>query len=193
MNKVSTFMEQVQNIGAEENNELLADIYNYYLKYIINNNCRGACHDSSVLLYVTLSEYGFNPVIHTGVVRSIDGCIFDHSWITVDNKIYDIAIYLPHNNGRYVSPPIFSSKNIETNSLTNMQFGVKVELENEIQEIMELTLREYLEKAGILIPVVNLLRQCNDSLKEKYRKDFSQQNILNRHLSKKRLLTNNIV
>lgn len=193
MNEANKLVERVESIGNEENNELLARIFSFYLRLFVEKNITGSCHDSSVLLYIMLSEYGFNPTINIGVVRNIENIIFDHSWVTIDDKVYDIAIYLPHINGQDVSPPIFSSKDIVSNELTNLDFGVDIELDIETKMIMDWTIGEYLQSCNLMDITYNLLTECNDSLPNNYKKNLSWLNIKNTYFSQKRHLKKNIV
>jgi hypothetical protein len=133
-----------QSIGAKQKNDLLADIFCTYLESIIKNGWRGACHDSSAALYMTLSEYGFMPELCIGVVGNIKGDFIGHSWIEINGEIYDAAICYPNLGGTNISPPIFSSYNVESLIKTDIIYGLpKQELGLIEKQIAKATLEEY--------------------------------------------------
>lgn len=192
MFQLNNLIENVKSIGIEENKVPLADIFSFYLRFMVDRDLRGACHDSSVLLYIMFSEYGFNPILNIGVVRNTENVIIDHSWITVDNAIYDIAIHLPMYEGKYISPPIFSSKNTADNTVTTLQFGVDIELDNDAQVILNLTIGEYLQYVGVTELIYNLISQCNNSLSGTYRRPLDMSDIERKYFSQNRQLKKDI-
>lgn len=64
-------------------------------------------------MYISLSELGMNPKLKIGEVYSCSNKVcFDHSWIELENQIFDIAIGYPQPpelGGQYVCGPIFNS------------------------------------------------------------------------------------
>ncbi|MBY8066505.1 lasso peptide biosynthesis protein [Vibrio fluvialis] len=131
-------------IGERENDRLLSDIFSVYLESMLHNQWRGACHDLSTAFYMTLSEYDLKPTLCTGVVRSESNDLFDHSWVEINNKIYDFAICYPLTQGKVVSPPIFASKNLDNKMDSNLTYGVKnIELDDTTLNIVESTINEY--------------------------------------------------
>lgn len=57
----------------------------------------GACFATSAINYILLKEQGVVSTPRLGVV-GIDGSIFDHAWIEIDDLIYDVAIIKPIEN-----------------------------------------------------------------------------------------------
>ncbi|HEM8293686.1 TPA: hypothetical protein U2M59_002992 [Providencia stuartii] len=41
----------------------------------------------STAFYMTLSEYGYDPILCTEVIRAKKSELFDHSWVEFDGKI----------------------------------------------------------------------------------------------------------
>jgi len=106
------------------NGEIIFDAYSALLTVVWRENWTGACHDTSALLYMLLSELGCSPTLVTGEVKAPAG-IFDHSWVELDSKIYDVAIGFPGEDGHYVGPSVFASLNIDTGEPTELTFGVR--------------------------------------------------------------------
>ncbi|WP_158568889.1 hypothetical protein [Duganella sp. BJB488] len=105
-----------------ENGHLLSDTFSITLETLWRGDLRGACHNSSAWMYILLSEQGFTPRLCIGEVRG-DAGYFDHSWIELNDGIFDAAVCLPNVCGEEVSPPIFSSINLSTGGKTDLTFG----------------------------------------------------------------------
>lgn len=106
------------------NGEGIFDAYTALLTVMWREDWTGACHDSSAVLYMLLSELGYSPALVTGEVKAAAG-IFDHSWVEVDGKIYDVAVGFPGEDGHYVGPSVFASLNLDTGKPTKLTFGVR--------------------------------------------------------------------
>jgi len=71
---------------------LLGDLlYNAY-RFIMDMGMAGMCHALSSILYVGISEMGYEPEICIGEVDDPFQRVtrFDHSWILLNGKIIDI-------------------------------------------------------------------------------------------------------
>ena len=62
---------------------------------MIEKNYIGGCHALSSALYVALSELGLSPELCVGECQLPGTPPFDHSWITVNGEIIDLAVYFP--------------------------------------------------------------------------------------------------
>ncbi|HDT0414632.1 lasso peptide biosynthesis protein [Klebsiella michiganensis] len=134
----------IMKIGDKENEPLLADIFSVYLESMLKNGWRGACHDLSTAFYMTLSEYDFEPTLYTGVLKTKKNEFFDHSWVEIKGKIYDFAICYPQTHGVDVSPPIFSSINVESMRRTDIMYGASdLKLDVITEGIVQSTIEEY--------------------------------------------------
>lgn len=63
--------------------------------YMIEKRLRGCCYSFSSALYVALSELGEHPLLCVGECLPSRSNPFDHSWIELNGKILDIAVYMP--------------------------------------------------------------------------------------------------
>ncbi|MFJ2485056.1 lasso peptide biosynthesis protein [Pseudomonas sp. NPDC087639] len=106
------------------NGKRLFQAYAALLNFVRQNDWTGACHDSSASLYMILSEMGFAPKLVTGEVKAEAG-IFDHSWVEVDGKVFDVAVGFPGEDGHHVGPSVFASLNLDTGEPTELKFGVR--------------------------------------------------------------------
>lgn len=140
----------------------LANTFNYILDFMVNNNLRGSCHSLSALVYVLLNEQGIYSKLCMGEVlleETYDGAVFkkikrnayfDHSWITIDSKVYDIAISSPLED-YFVYPPVINSKNIITSKMASAIYGIYYSgLDKTSQKILNLNLYEYMSGYNVL-------------------------------------------
>ena len=95
----NTHINKVRNniIDILKDDEQLSYVLSYLFDYMMSNQMYGCCHAFASVLYVALSELGYSPSILIGECKFGNEKPFDHSWITVDNKIFDLAIYMPLN------------------------------------------------------------------------------------------------
>lgn len=122
--------------------------------FIVTTQRFGACHDTSAIFYMIASELGFNPVLRIGEVRDPDtGFYFDHSWVEINEAVYDVAIAYPNRCGVKVSGPIFDSVDLESGSITNLEFGFHSDsgLDEIALDVSKMTLDDYetVSNAGI--------------------------------------------
>lgn len=107
-----------------ENGQKIISAWEVVLKFIWEHQYAGACHDTSAVLYMLLSELGLSPTLNIGEVKSSVG-IFDHSWVEVGGLIFDAAVCLPQPGGRNVGGPVFASLDLETNRRTDLIYGME--------------------------------------------------------------------
>lgn len=128
-----------------QNGRALLNVFGKYLEWIYSKEYRGGCHDTSAAIYILLSELGLSPVVCIGEVKH-NQSFFDHSWIELDNKIYDAAVCMPNLEG-VPSSPVFASKDLTTNQDTELIYGVAstVGYDEAARTILHMTFGEYSE------------------------------------------------
>ena len=117
---VQKIRDEVKAAGySEELSNVLVNLYNYMHR----KNWWGACHASCSALYVALKELGMEPTLCIGEVYG-QGLYFDHSWITIDDKIVDVAISMTLMGGAPASGIIVFDKDITTGHEPVLNYGV---------------------------------------------------------------------
>lgn len=139
---LTDYQSAINRVGG---NHKLNDAYYLLLEFIIKNNDYGACHSTSVVLYILMSELGFNPELCIGEVRcGVDSHAFDHSWVVLDGLIYDASVVLPHPCGYSNTGPIFASIDLNTGKLVNANYGEFVEgFGDDASIVYPMTIGEY--------------------------------------------------
>lgn len=112
--EISHEIQQCQNIKT---------IFFSILKIMHKEKWEGACHATSSIMYVLLKELEMHPDLYIGEVKK-GNIIFDHSWIQIDDKVYDAAISMGLE-GRIISNPIIADYNIDTLKKVDVEYGVK--------------------------------------------------------------------
>lgn len=168
------------DINIEKKEELKTVMFDTY-DFISKNNWQGACHAMSAIQYILLNELGISSNLCIGVVWKYP-YKFDHSWIEIDNKIYDITI---ENGlqGIQVYKPIIASINIESLNSMDIIYGVNEKLDYPASVIKDMSITEYLDgfdsdpegeglstfvKEGIWNLIINFANNVNLKLDEEY-------------------------
>ncbi|MCG8911003.1 lasso peptide biosynthesis protein [Pseudomonas sp. DP-17] len=117
------------------------------MEAIVPLGLHGACHSTSAILHMLLSEKGLPSLIKIGVVESPKGP-FDHSWVESNDMIFDLAVAFPDKSGQYVGGPVFASIDVDAMQRFGNEYGVTgVNLGVDASEISEISLRDYIRNA----------------------------------------------
>lgn len=88
--------KRIQTIAKENGlSEQIQFVLLNLFDYMMKKQIYGCCHALSSALYVALCELGESPQLYVGECFTSKEEPFDHSWITLNGKIIDIAIYMP--------------------------------------------------------------------------------------------------
>jgi hypothetical protein len=114
------------------------------LNWIVKNNYRGGCHDTSAALHMLLGEQGVKSSLCIGEVKIDEQSFFDHSWVTVDDLVLDASVCMP-NIGGYAFPPVFASKDLLTLDAPQIYYGERspVGFDSEAKFVSSASLSEY--------------------------------------------------
>lgn len=132
------------DIDVDNKEELKTIMFDTY-QFMKKNNWQGACHALSSIQYILLKEIGLNPKLCIGVVEVFKGICFDHSWIELDNKVYDITIANGLNNIK-VSEPIIAGINIATLNRSELVYNTNKKLDFPASIIKDMSITEYLDE-----------------------------------------------
>lgn len=163
-------------VNAEGYDNRFAQIFCNLYDYMNLKQWWGACHASCSALYVALSEEGYKPELCIGEMLG-EGLYFDHSWIQLNGKIFDIAISMTLLGGLPASDPIIFGRNVKSGKEPTIKYGVPGRgIEGESLIVKNIPFVDYMdmfpdEKDGLWGVVRELLsKEINISeLREKYR------------------------
>lgn len=162
----------------------VADVILNLYDYMIKNRWFGACHAISAVLYVALKEMGYNVVTKTGECKLNGELPFDHSWVEIDGKKIDLAIFMPLNRkiGKYGGPNICD---IDVLSMIphNVLYGINtgLSLHGNTKLVINISLAEYMsnypnEQNGLWTVLMKIYPYKNklniDKLRLKYNSVF---------------------
>lgn len=82
----------------------------------------GGCHFISSVYHILLNEQGIKNELCIGEVTQ-GPQFFDHSWVEIDDKVFDIAIQLTLIGD--VNPPVFASYDLHTEEPINRIYGTQ--------------------------------------------------------------------
>lgn len=120
---INNMKEMIENLNqileGHKYQEILVPLYKEIINFMMINNWRGACHESCGVQFLLLNELGIDCEWRLGEVTFKDKYIqnrpvcFDHSWILIDNEIFDIAL-LKTNIPDLDTAPTIRNKNLLT-------------------------------------------------------------------------------
>nr|WP_302227087.1 SEC-C metal-binding domain-containing protein [uncultured Marvinbryantia sp.] len=161
-----------ENGYREDIGNVLANTY----QYMERKQWWGACHATCAALYVSLNEMGYKPTLCIGEVLG-QGLYFDHSWVTIDGMILDLAISMTLLGGAPASGVIIFVKDIKTGLPPVLDYSVSGRgIEDEAKFVMEIPFVQYMDsfpdaKDGLWGVVREILNTDIDipSLRKKYK------------------------
>ncbi|MHB8405254.1 MAG: lasso peptide biosynthesis protein [Gammaproteobacteria bacterium] len=117
------WVQAARNLPATSPAEYkLVKTYASVLSLVHRANWQGACHATSAVLTVLLRDQQIQAEPFLGECFH-NGAFFDHSWVEVNSKIYDIAISNPLISEQRCEP-VFRSYHITTKQPTQIKYGV---------------------------------------------------------------------
>lgn len=142
MNK---YFKRVSKIAKKrEIDKKILHVFNTVLDFVDKEDWKGACHATSAIMYVLLTELGIKVTPFIGEIK-MDKDYTDHSWIKVNDEIYDVAIYKPLEK-MYSFGPVFGGIDLNTEVNTKVEYGVKFSgLDYIAKHISQISIGEYLE------------------------------------------------
>lgn len=153
-------MLQIDEIELDINNEeIFKSCFKEVQKFMIRKKWYGACHATTAVLYAICKVLDIECTPCIGEV--FYKMFFDHSWLVIDNAIYDLAITMPFEDA-CATGPIFKDIDLATGKKAVLQYGVKYQgLDEQAQYANSLTIYDYLRNS----PEVNLINLVIDTLK----------------------------
>lgn len=146
------------------------------MDYMVQTNFIGACHSISSVIYIALAELGYAPDLLIGEVLSNNGTPFDHSWVELDGKVIDLAVW-KNMQGNRICNPIVMNIDVITGKPHNLSYGIRfLGLDAQASIAQSLSLSEYMDSypndRNKLWNLVSLFLNRDidiDTLREKYK------------------------
>lgn len=166
----------IQNGFSDSVGVVIANMFRYMRKH----QMYGCCHAYSSVLYVALKELGLSVELCIGICKVEGSKPFDHSWIEVDGKVVDLAIYMPLTERicDYSGPIVFDS-DLVTMKSSQVEYGIYTDLpfDNQTITVMNMPFVDYMSAYpyeteglwGVLKSISQgVIRFDTDLIKQKY-------------------------
>lgn len=89
--------------------------------FVAENDWQGACHATSAVAFVLLRAQGIEAIPCLGEV-SFGAAATDHSWIEIDDAVFDVAIARPLVP-EFARPPVLAGRHIHDGKETQLVYG----------------------------------------------------------------------
>lgn len=136
----------VKILEHPDSSDKILTVFFGLLAYIEDNQWMGACHASSSVLYVILRETNLPANIYIGQVKYDDEeKYFDHSWVEIDDEIYDAAVLLSLQ-GNMTYPPVIRGFDVETLEKNKAVYGCisLCDFDPASKQILQISITEYM-------------------------------------------------
>lgn len=113
-------------------------VYDSIFDLIKDNSWGGACYATTAIMHTLLKLVDIESTPCIGVVECINGDIFDHAWLEVSGKVFDIAIAYPKGVSKstvaaFVDPSGY--RGVE--ETPNIKYGIDMTLDSEAKFVAE--------------------------------------------------------
>ncbi len=122
--KIDRWVKNAYPILNSPNNGVIHKTFFEVINFIEKEQWQGACHASSSVLHILLSEQGINNELFIGEVKAPNGKPFDHSWIEIDGNIFDVSIFNPLEHEGKIYPPVYNGYDLDTQQNTELEYGI---------------------------------------------------------------------
>ena len=108
---------------TNEQEKLFLSFCDSLYRFMIQNQWLGACHATTAMMFAFAKKIGIDAIPCIGECEQEGYPPFDHSWLLIDDKVYDLAIAMPFN--LYVAKgPVIASIDTRTNKNVDMKYGI---------------------------------------------------------------------
>lgn len=119
--------------------------YGAVLRYVSNKDWSGACHATSAMMHIMFSENGHKSRLLLGQGK-LRHQYFDHSWVEIDGKTFDIAIAFGLEAQTH-SGPIFAGIDLDSGIPPLITYGAPVvPFDQMTQAVQTQSITDYMDK-----------------------------------------------
>lgn len=153
-------MLQIDEIELNINNEeVFKSCFKDVQNFMKRKQWYGACHATTAVLYAICKVLDIKCTPCIGEV--LYKIYFDHSWLIIDDAIYDLAITMPFEDA-CATGPIFKDIDLSTGKEATIQYGVKYQgLDEQASFAYSMSIYDYLKNS----PEINLINLVINTLK----------------------------
>ena len=151
----------IDDIKLSINNEkIFKECFKDLHKFMMRKKWYGACHATTAVMYAICRVLDIECVPCIGEVYY--KTFFDHSWLLINNNIFDLAITMPFEMS-FSNGPIFNSINLSSGEEKTIKYGVIYSgLDEQATIVYSMSIYSYLYNS----PSINLIQLIIDILKQ---------------------------
>lgn len=116
----------------------------YVTSFALRMQWYGACHATTAVMFCIAKRLGIGATPCIGEADK-DGIVFDHSWLEIEGKVFDIAILLPFKMSMSTGQ-IYNGIDMKTGLGPDIEYGVSFQgLDEQAAYAFSMNLYEYLK------------------------------------------------
>lgn len=131
----------------------------------------GACHVTTAMMFAFAKKIGIEANACIGECEQEGYDPFDHSWLLIEGKIYDLAIAMPFELDM-AKGPVYGSIDSRTGSEVDMRYGIKfLGLGPQAELAYEHNIYDYLKgspEINLINTTVDLAKNCKVYMTRKW-------------------------
>ncbi len=163
---------------TKEQEEQFFTFFDCLHKFMVKNAWYGACHATTAMMYAFAKKIGIEAIPCIGECKQNNYPPFDHSWLLINDKIYDLAISLPFVTSMALRP-VYKSIDSKTNKKVDMYYGISfLGLSGQASFIYNQDMYEYMYNCSEL-NLINLLIDISKNSKVYITRKWLEKNLSN--------------
>ncbi|MFD2328782.1 SEC-C metal-binding domain-containing protein [Cohnella sp. GCM10020058] len=142
-----TWRDIAQGISFEHpNSDMILKTFGAMMDDFRVRRLRGGCHLLSGIMYVLLNEQGIESDLCIGEVRHPSGAAFDHSWVEILGKAFDVAVQETDDGEQHAA--VFAGIDLDTGKASKFNYRHKYKgLDSIGRKALETPLSVYMDGA----------------------------------------------
>lgn len=133
--------------ARDEARRIFATVY----RYMDSKSVDGGCHALSAIAHVLLAEKKVPSTLNAGCVDLPDGTSYSHSWVEIDDRVFDLACERPNRHRlSWRRPAVVYGVEVTTRSPPSARYGASIDsgIDAETRRIGTGTIASWLAPSG---------------------------------------------
>lgn len=123
--KIDRWNKNADLLLNSQDKDIIHKTFFEVVNFIEKEGWGGACHATSSVLHILLKEQGIDNELYIGEVKVPTKAPYDHSWVEINEKFYDVSLFKPLNIVGKTYPPVFNGFDLNLKQNTEVEYGIE--------------------------------------------------------------------